>query len=98
MDFTQFATSQAAQTAAYTLTARTEHKRSDTISQVIRNSCQQAILTKYASLKIYTWVLILKKGIDVYGQVHWCNDSAFFANALVKSLPSGEVGCDSMRN
>ena len=42
---------------------------------------------------MYTCVLILKKGIDVYGSVHWCNDSAFFANALVKSPV-----CDSMRN
>ena len=70
MDFTQFTTSQAAQTAAYTLTACTERKRSDTISLVKRKACQQAILTKYEGLKIYTCVLILKKGIDVYGQVH----------------------------
>ena len=43
---------------------------------------QQAILTKYEG------VLILKKGIDVYGQVHiGATTVLFFANALVKSSP-----------
>ena len=41
----------------------TERKRRNTISLVKRNSCQQAILTKYAGLKIYTCVLILRKAL-----------------------------------
>jgi hypothetical protein len=63
MVFTQFASSQ----AAYTLdTAFTECKRSDTISLVKRNSCWQAVVTKYAVLK-NIYLSIYFKGIDVYG-------------------------------
>jgi hypothetical protein len=52
----------------YPDSACTERKRSDTISLCKINSCRQAIITKYAGLKIIIYLCIdFKKLIDVFG-------------------------------
>ena len=97
---TQFATSQAALSVAYTLTVLALNAREVTqFPQLILPANMHSFELNMQVKKYILLCIDFKKGIDVYGQLHLCNECAFFANVLLLNHhPFGEVevGCDQM--
>jgi hypothetical protein len=98
MVFTQFATNQAAQTAAYTRTLLAQNSREVT-SFLVNIACQhEFLLTKDAGLKKYTCVLILRKALMFMITYIGATTVLFSQMRLLNRYQFGEAGCDSMIN